>query len=1049
MFEQLDNCRNFPLIWVTGPAGCGKTTLVNSYLKERKIRSLWYQLNESDSDPATFFYYMRHAAKIIAPKRRRCLPLLTPEYQTGLTHFTMRYFEQLYERLPHHSVIVFDNYQEVPDSSVFHMVIRQGITEIPPDIRVIIISRTAPVPELVRLEANRQMTTIGWKDLRLTPEETAGLAELLVPGHMSKEKIDFFHYLSDGWAAGVVLMALKVHTEGMEPHDISRQAPEVVFDYFASEVFERMDPSSQEFLMKTAYLPSMTIVLAEELSGNPESGRILSELARHNYFVERRYTQNAVYSYHPLFRNYLQTRARAALSVEELNKVIIDAAVILERDGQVDEALELIREAGDWGTMTMFIMQHAKVMLEQGRHKSLEQWLTSIPEDILHANPWLLYWKGMAYLPSSPGASRPLLEHSFEVFHAHGNNIGSILAASSTVNAIAFGFEDFTPLDHWSVVINDLVKEIKVFPNEEIEAWVTSSIMTAIALRETSDQEAAGWCNRVLMLKDTPETIVPKTHALYHLYWYYAMKCGLKEVEQALSELQRLSRSRNVHPFALVTTHLVEAMYYEETGMHAECLEAVTRCLDVSRQTGVHILDPSALIQAISSYINRNDWEGAREWIGQITPLIESSPPFMKTAFHLFQARMSHVRGDIDEASVHAEMAFKIGSSIGSPYVAGLCHLVKAQVLHKQGRDQEAFEYLDQVYKVAESYGNQRLKLYAHKYETHLHFDRGDEAQALQALGKWLFMGRKLGYKCFLDDPVVTVWLCQKALEAGIEVEYAQDIIRNRGFTPEKPPVHLENWPWPVKIYTLGRFSILIDDVALTFSRKGQNKPLEVLKVLIAGGGSNVADTYVADTLWPDAEGDLAMQALATNLHRLRKLLVHHNAVLLQNGMLALDKSLCWIDARAFEYYLNKADSLWEKASTTGGHDEACGQICSAIDLYRGEFLPDEQWLPDVIPMREYLHGKFLKSLSRMGEHLVKTGQYDRARQAIECGLDIDTCAEDLYRLLMVCMHCQGLKAEALSVFERCKRTLHVELGTTPSADTEALARSLRAEKSH
>src|SRR5208283_2938699 len=139
------------------------------------------------------------------------------------------------------------------------------------------------VPELVRLEANRQMTTIGWKDLRLTPEETAGLAELLVPGHMSKEKIDFFDYLSDGWAAGVVLMALKVHTEGMEPHDISRQAPEVVFDYFASEVFERMDPSSQEFLMKTAYLPSMTIVLAEELSGNPESGRILSELARHNY----------------------------------------------------------------------------------------------------------------------------------------------------------------------------------------------------------------------------------------------------------------------------------------------------------------------------------------------------------------------------------------------------------------------------------------------------------------------------------------------------------------------------------------------------------------------------------------------------------------------------------------------------------------------------------------------------------------------------------------------------------------------------------------------
>jgi DNA-binding SARP family transcriptional activator len=210
-----------------------------------------------------------------------------------------------------------------------------------------------------------------------------------------------------------------------------------------------------------------------------------------------------------------------------------------------------------------------------------------------------------------------------------------------------------------------------------------------------------------------------------------------------------------------------------------------------------------------------------------------------------------------------------------------------------------------------------------------------------------------------------------------------------------------------------------------------------------------VADTYVADTLWPDAEGDQAMQAFATNLHRLRKLLGRHDTVVLQNGMLALDKYLCWVDARAFEYYLVKADALWDKGSNDREPDEACDLISSALQLYRGEFLPDEELIPDVMAMREYLHTKFLKALSKMGEHLVKSGQYDRARQAIECGLDIDICAEELYRLLMICLHKQGMKTEALMIFERCKKTLDIQLGITPSADTEALARTIRTGKSH
>jgi DNA-binding SARP family transcriptional activator len=287
--------------------------------------------------------------------------------------------------------------------------------------------------------------------------------------------------------------------------------------------------------------------------------------------------------------------------------------------------------------------------------------------------------------------------------------------------------------------------------------------------------------------------------------------------------------------------------------------------------------------------------------------------------------------------------------------------------------------------------------------------------------------------------------LCAKALEAEIETGYVQKLIRIHSLGPDETASGIETWPWPLKIYTLGRFELVKEGEPVRFPGKVQQKPLALLKAMIAFGGSAVPEEQITDLLWPDADGDLAHQSFEMTVHRLRRLIGNGNVIQLQGRLLTLDFSQCWVDLHALEDLLRKASTAWKATNGSPGEVAAAVQLSEkVIGSYSGHFLPGDSAQSWVLSTRERLQSKLLRVLSRLGTHREQSGQWESAAELYQKGLEVDVLVEEFYQHLMVCHQQLGRRSEAIAVYNRCRSLLTSKLGIVPSLQTEYLYQSLK-----
>ncbi len=172
------------------------------------------------------------------------------------------------------------------------------------------------------------------------------------------------------------------------------------------------------------------------------------------------------------------------------------------------------------------------------------------------------------------------------------------------------------------------------------------------------------------------------------------------------------------------------------------------------------------------------------------------------------------------------------------------------------------------------------------------------------------------------------------------------------------------------------------DETPVEESEWEANQPKLLLKAIIAHRPRGVPKDVLIEALWPEVSPVSGERNFKVILHRLRRTLEPEidkdfgsSYVHLKANLVFLDEELCHVDLDDFLSCRRRG----EKKDEEGDIKSAIVLYKQAIDLYAGDFLPEDLYVPWVAAKREELQTLYLNLLFRIAE------LYEKTRQSQEC----------------------------------------------------------------
>lgn len=687
---------------------------------------------------------------------------------------------------------------------------------------------------------------------------------------------------------------------------------------------------------------------------------MLEGLYRRQLFVQRVDGAEPAYRFYSLFRAFLQTKARELLPLAEIDSARLRAAKAMETAGDVEQAFALYAASEQWAAVVRIVLQHAQRLFAAGRWKILMDWIGRLPAAEVQSDPWLAYWLGVSQFQIDQELSRATLTRAFAQFESLADELGQMLTAASILTGYYFEYANWENAEPWIFRLGRLLESHPTFASRELELTVYSAMLYGIAIRRPDHPMLPVCIERtVALIEQDLETNARMQGGLAITGPVVCMLGAFDLFYRVRKMLLPLLEDKNLTELNLVAWHMTNGTKLCLNADHEDTYVELERGAVLGAQYNLRQLEFLCHFFASMHAACYFDIDRTRTSMEALQRVVNPAR-LLERAHQLWcEGMYETVMGNFAAGVEHHKAALVAAEAIGGAAHKLVDFVLQCAPLVLSGRVAEAAALAEEGLRFARECKVRTWDACFVLVLAWCRYEQGDQREADRLLEQAIDVGGDGTYRYFR-------WLlqgCRKmlsvALQRGIRTQSVLKIVRHFRYTAPDPLQ--ENWPWPVKIRTLGKFEIEVGGQPLSFGRKTPKRLLSLLQCVIAMGGRDIAEHRITDALWPDADGDEAHRRLNLSLHRLRQLLGDAEAIRFGGGKLRLNPERVWVDALCM--------------SNVREHRNEAEFQAIAMSVYGGDFLesePEEAWM---LPMRarlRQLHTDAIRGLSVSAQSEIK-----------------------------------------------------------------------------
>ncbi len=376
---------------MSAPAGFGKTTLLAQWLATAPgdgPSAAWLSLDQRDNDPTVFWTYLVAALQTAAHGVGAGALSLLQSPRPPIEAVLATLLNDL-GAVSNDVVLVLDDYhvidaRDVQDGMAFLL------EHLPPQIHLVIASRTDPALPLARLRGRGELVEIRAADLRFTPDEAAAYLNGVMGLVLTARDVAALEGRTEGWIAALQLAALSMQGRDDVAAFIAGFAGDdrYIVDYLTEEVLQRQPEQVRHFLLRTSILDRLCGPLCDAVTGQDGGKAMLAALERGNLFLVPLDDRRRWYRYHHLFADVLQARLldEQPDRVHELHR---RASAWYERNGERSEAIRHALAAEDFERAADLVELAIPALRRDRQDATLRRWLEAIPDELIRVRPVL------------------------------------------------------------------------------------------------------------------------------------------------------------------------------------------------------------------------------------------------------------------------------------------------------------------------------------------------------------------------------------------------------------------------------------------------------------------------------------------------------------------------------------------------------------------------------------------------------------------------------------------------------------------------------------